>query len=534
MDRAFDRPRTPVFNEPPTRSRSSTALNVRSPPRVRAQSGLPPPHPNTASSTPKTPTRPQSARKARNTDEMRIQVHGDGVVEFSVMLGSNVDANHLASLVNAVRSSTGREQQSTKSSTQPPKATTPSMAKIDAALQQSNSNLSPEHATSPDLKPFTRPPFRRAHASVPRNLGGQFPPRAKTPPYRSSHTPRLPDRCGKIERPSSPPPLSALPLDPPPNRSISQPDLGNRQLEQSPAYDENLSMRHVSMPDQTDTPMLDAEDLQIPEPRSVSYGVAGHGKGNHRNLSSPKNRNNGNMNSVLDETHGKQWFNVDYDLRAAYRRSDAPPPSKMADKLSGQGSFSSLQENIPAPTNGTRPRWRLLARMRNIRGRKAEKKVMLDRKDKLAAQPEREPRIHVGSSGALGGFLDGSKGAVEGDEWLEFSTLMSRELAMSEVMRFAKLRGNQVWRRPGEHKLRCIRKLSRNNEMHMVIVIEAHPTTGGTLVRVRRARGDRGRTEWWRYLHFYRDIMARLSASGHSVIPLQRNAAHGLPFRPIS
>lgn len=106
--------------------------------------------------------------------------------------------------------------------------------------------------------------------------------------------------------------------------------------------------------------------------------------------------------------------------------------------------------------------------------------------------------------------------ATSGGLWLEFSSPLGVERMLGEVGKVAKALGYQVWRRPGESKLRCIRRLNHRQEMHMVIFVGSVSLPEGpvSVVRLKRARGDKNRTEAWRYSHFYRELVERLQRFG--------------------
>jgi len=482
---------------------------------------------------------------------MRIQVHDDGVVEFSVKLGANVDANNLAALVNAVRSSNAKNNNNNSYSNS---ANSSPRAALPPPMPKTSKHFVPQPAfddssvSSPDMKTLLRPSrsppsskrYNSNTASMPRTFHlpphPVLPPRSKTPPHISPQSPRLPDRSKLHDN---------MFIQHDTHRSISQPDLGRKNPSNVVGVVEPFPVRHASnnsyLTDESgDTLMQDLKD----------------------NKASLATINTNESESIIDEDEEElngHWQEVEYELTPAYRSSDITGAERakhsyIRDRVAGRRSFNPAQENLgiqkdeKEKTKETtkfvygkkkralyeiKNRWNILSRLRNKRQESRRSKhtptispITSTKSSSIQDSNNDISENQNDSIEKLGGFLlDGI--AIPTDEWLEFSTIMSRDEALSEVTKFAKLRGNQVWKRPGEHKIRCIRRLSRNNEMHMVIVVEAHPTTGGTLVRVRRAKSDRGKTEWWRYLHFYRDVMARLSAAGHSVIPLQLHAAHG-------
>lgn len=106
-----------------------------------------------------------------------------------------------------------------------------------------------------------------------------------------------------------------------------------------------------------------------------------------------------------------------------------------------------------------------------------------------------------------------------GSTWCEFSSPLGVEEMLTEIGRISKSLGYQVWRRQGENKLRCIRRLSHRHEMHMIIVVGTISLPEGplTTVKLRRARSDRNRTDPWRYVHFNRELIERLQRKGIEV-----------------
>lgn len=103
-----------------------------------------------------------------------------------------------------------------------------------------------------------------------------------------------------------------------------------------------------------------------------------------------------------------------------------------------------------------------------------------------------------------------------GTLWLEFSSPLGIEDMLTEIVKVVKSLGFQAYRRPGENRLRCIRRVTQRHDMHMIIVLGSIGLPEGpmTVVKLRRARGDRNRGEAWRYAHFYRELIERLQRRG--------------------
>ncbi|CAN8069677.1 unnamed protein product [Agarophyton chilense] len=103
--------------------------------------------------------------------------------------------------------------------------------------------------------------------------------------------------------------------------------------------------------------------------------------------------------------------------------------------------------------------------------------------------------------------------------WMEFSCALSVERVLAEVASVVKTLHYDVWRRAGENKLRCVRRISDAHHMHVVVVVGcvALPRASLSVVRLRRAKGDRNRTEHWRFQVLFRELVDRLRASGVDV-----------------
>lgn len=474
-------------------------------------------------------TSPASAqRRFQHSDEMRIQVHDDGVVEFSVMLGSNIDASQLAQLVTAVRSSTSNPRPSNGP------ASSPDLSSLMRAIQPTNAADKPISFERPQApRRFTTGSASFSHA-VPR---AHPQPRPHTPPLARSASfspnfptsPRLPDRAKPCASRSE----TTFHLDRgsyEPNeysthsrRSVSTPD-----LRQTGAI-RNSSDPIIAVDASGDALMADVRVLSfdLPDINNVDMSSDNLRSNAIRGLPAPAMRTRttnppGKMQQVIDDELSSTWQGVEYELTEKYRLSDAaadaPKISAIPGATGATHSCDSISPDAPLPSPPPRAPWRLLARMR--RRRRAI--------TNLGTAPDAKMHRAFGSTGTFTRAREDANQSFS----LSFTTIMSREQAVGELSRFAKLRGNQVWRRPGEHKLRCVRKLSRSCEMHMTIVVESKMNE--TVVSIRRSKSDRSRTELWRYTHFYGDVMDRLSATGHHVVPLTSVPANGLSFRPRS
>lgn len=200
------------------------------------------------------------------------------------------------------------------------------------------------------------------------------------------------------------------------------------------------------------------------------------------------------------------WDNVEYVLTESY----------------GKGAKSSDVE-VREDSNG-RPytrsvAWRLLSTIGTTFGRRRPEPAPDEMHESTLAPTMGYPNGKLPPPTMLARRNKGlfSRNNVRnGSLWLEFSSPLGVERMLAEVGKISKCMGYQVWRRPGENKLRCIRRLSHRQEMHMVILVGSLRLPEGNLsvVRMRRARGDRNRTETWRYAHFYRELMERLERCG--------------------
>lgn len=214
------------------------------------------------------------------------------------------------------------------------------------------------------------------------------------------------------------------------------------------------------------------------------------------------------------------WDNVEYVVTEPYQR-DAQESDALGDRSTGA--------DIHAPAAMPVARWRFLSSIGAKMGRRrgtgggvgGNGDVVEDIHQSTLAEGSpvyTEDKHTVGSKGARRYMthIFSRNNVRNGALWLEFSSPMNIERMLSEVGKIAKSLGYQVWRRPGENKLRCIRRLTHRHEMHMVIVVGSIGLPDGpmTVVRLRRARGDRNRTEAWRYAHFYRELIDRLQRFG--------------------
>lgn len=208
------------------------------------------------------------------------------------------------------------------------------------------------------------------------------------------------------------------------------------------------------------------------------------------------------------------WDNVDYVMTDPYQR-DVHDSDALADRSTGA--------DIHAPATMRVARWGFLSSIGSKMGKRrgtavgGNSHVVEDIHQSTLAEgapvytEDKNSASHKGTRSYVRHIF--SRHHVRnGALWLEFSSPLTVERMLSEVGKIAKSLGYQVWRRPGENKLRCIRRLSHRHEMHMVIVVGSIGLPDGpvTVVRLRRARGDRNRTEAWRYAHFYRDLIERL------------------------
>jgi hypothetical protein len=92
--------------------------------------------------------------------------------------------------------------------------------------------------------------------------------------------------------------------------------------------------------------------------------------------------------------------------------------------------------------------------------------------------------------------------------WLEFLVHLPLEATISEVAQFTRNIGYEVWRRPGENKLRCSKRPDTASPMmHVSVQFSNAGEKKGSRVRLRRSRTDHYLTEWWRYVNLQRDLM---------------------------
>jgi hypothetical protein len=92
--------------------------------------------------------------------------------------------------------------------------------------------------------------------------------------------------------------------------------------------------------------------------------------------------------------------------------------------------------------------------------------------------------------------------------WLEFIVQFPLEATISEFAQYSRKAGFEVWRRPGENKLRCsTRPEAAGPMMHVSVMFSNTGDRKGSRVRLRRSRADLYLTDWWRYVHLQRDLM---------------------------
>lgn len=97
--------------------------------------------------------------------------------------------------------------------------------------------------------------------------------------------------------------------------------------------------------------------------------------------------------------------------------------------------------------------------------------------------------------------------------WLEFIVLLSVDTVVSETAQMVRDFGHDVWRRPGERKLRCTAQPEAHGPpMYTTINVVSAVEGRGAVVRLRRARADRHQTMWWRYVSLHRELVARFDA----------------------
>lgn len=392
------------------------------------------------------------------SEEMRIQVRDDGVVELSLALDGSVNPDHLASIVAAVQSSARSNGALVRSPSNYIDAATAEKrnAAPNQLLRASKSTVALQHTQSYHLPP-------------PGSSTG--PARGKAPPNHivpSASTPRLPDRAAPAHHDADPSPVPMA------KRSMSTPELGK---------------------------LADTDGDEDDDPRMKP------------------------QLPVIDKETDKTWKGVEYEFSERYRTSY---------------ELRSIQQNPPAKNITSRMLSSIGAAFarRQKGGVQPEMRRIQSSNSRIVSSPsthsahplvrQESSHLHSQKSIPLQAVSNAVKGAKakprfvpfsNAGPFLEFGTVLPTERAIAEIARFSKLRGFQVWRRPSEYKLRCIRKLSYTHEMHMVILLDYNEEDGVTMIRIRRAKGDKSKTEWWRYSLFHRDIMDRFAAIGHDVLP---------------
>lgn len=228
--------------------------------------------------------------------------------------------------------------------------------------------------------------------------------------------------------------------------------------------------------------------------RSISDLTDSHGMDVERSVtpSSPYMQQ-----QIVDEDPNDAWNDVEYVLTDSYRNPQKP-------------SDIEERDSNPAPSTPRSAAWRIFSSIGTS----------------LRRRQDTADDLHQGTLASGTGYADKftkrrralftRSNVRNGTLWMEFTSPLALERMLAEVGKIAKAMGYQVWRRPGENKLRCIRRLTHRHEMHLVILVGSIRVPEGLLsvVRLRRARGDRNRTEGWRYAHFYRELIDRLQRHG--------------------
>ncbi|CDF37115.1 unnamed protein product [Chondrus crispus] len=217
--------------------------------------------------------------------------------------------------------------------------------------------------------------------------------------------------------------------------------------------------------------------------------------GEHERTDAPLSR-------YVQMSEGEEDFdafeNVEYVLTERYR--DDP-------------RASAVDPDVNTPKSGA---WRLISSIGSpFTKRKTDADEDVYQSTLAMGQSRLQPNKAAGKGRRQLTFF-GLRGTKNDDVWLEFSCSLPVERLLNEVGKITKSLGYQVWRRPSENKLRCIRQLNHRHEMHMVIFVGSIRLPEGivSMVRLKRARGDRNRTPAWRYSNFYRELMERLQRNG--------------------
>lgn len=209
-----------------------------------------------------------------------------------------------------------------------------------------------------------------------------------------------------------------------------------------------------------------------------------------------------------EEEEGDAWENVEYELTDSYRESGKRAEMQGPENEHGRSHHRSVA-------------WRLFASISNSLGKKR-----IDAEDDVYQSTLAPSNVVYKTEKTLGKVrgplrrAGGYRFGRGGGPWLEFSSPVEVERMIAEVGKITEALGFQVWRRPGENKLRCVRWLNHRREMHMVITVSSIGLPHGSVsvARLKRARGDRNRTEVWRYSQVYRELIERLQRSGVEIM----------------
>ncbi|KAI0556917.1 hypothetical protein FGB62_373g04 [Gracilaria domingensis] len=395
--------------------------------------------------------------------EMRIDVAPDGHVQLAVSLSHSFDPTLVASVVAAVRHGIVQQPPADRASAPPPVSVRERVRQLDAGVDR-------EFASSPALRAARRAP--PPHVYQRRRLS-----------ERTNSLPAQPDAPAERDAVDE---RDAQPASLPSSRSLS--DLTDDSPRPSPrapraAVEDGVAVVPSSPYVGADTLGADAADAdeEQQQPRQHTH-------------------------DDVDDA----WDTVEYVATDEYERQiERARIATRRDHL-----WDARGRAVPLRPNA----WRLLASFASLRQKRAPFDPALHSTLASAAPsaaPERKPSGKRVRARTL--FSRGNDAPL--GDWMEFSSSVGVERILAEVGNIVKSLEYDVWRRAGENKLRCIRSISESHQMHVVIVVGGLAVPGKSLsvVRLRRARGDRNKTELWRFQVLFRELVHRLRANGVDV-----------------
>eukprot|EP00178_Gracilaria_changii_P004031 TRINITY_DN1617_c0_g1_i1.p1 TRINITY_DN1617_c0_g1~~TRINITY_DN1617_c0_g1_i1.p1 ORF type:complete len:433 (+),score=89.69 TRINITY_DN1617_c0_g1_i1:1586-2884(+) len=421
--------------------------------------------------------------------EMRIELAPDGHVQLAVSLATSFDPALVAGVVSAVRH--GIVYPSSSSSLTPPAVSVRErVRRLDGVVSSATAAQHREFASSPALARVSRPDARGDAAVAARTA--------------AAATTRLSERNNSL--PGGTPLATGAGASAgagASRRGRRLSSLGNSSSSRS------LSDLTQDSPRAAATAMDDAAVVpSSPYVRAASFNP--HAVEHEQQAPQEEDEEDDVAHEDGEAALHDAWDAVEYVATDEYEQH----VNRVHHIGRREHVWHTGARNVPLRPNA----WRLLASFASLRSKRSALDAVQQPTLANAAPSLSSPRAEVPKRiRARTLFSRGKEGMVS--EWMEFSSSMGVERILAEVANILKSLQYEVWRRAGENKLRCIRSISESHQMHVVVVVGcvAVPRTSVSVVRLRRAKGDRNRTEMWRFQVLFREIVHRLRTSGVDV-----------------